>query len=301
MGFKYTAPATVVPAGANLWKYQSGSAGDIDLNTAASVTGINATLPASTVFSIWMRQVGLFFYNAWMYVSGNVQGIVGFTTQGGVRAFFGFNNQPTQERNSIAITSTYGGTWEARNSTTRQITTVDRTQFDTKVESNGAQNYTQSTQLTQSYLWQLRTLTVLVYQYAVDTVNTIFERITPNGNMVIALKKDGAGAGLDLATMALYQGAPQNEISVNNYKDYAYLQFATDKNGANNRMQVKARATLAAVEYNDVQQFAVLFDGKLQTNQVSALSGVDTTITGRIAIYDTTGALQGYLPVMLNP
>ena len=301
MGYSYTAPPTTVPAGANLWKYQSGSSGDIDLNTAASVTGINAPAPGGSTYNLWLRQLAGFFFSAFMYISGGVRGMVGFTSQGGSRAVVGYDNQGTGERNIIGITSAYAGYWEAIDNLVRATLTVDKTQFKSNVQSNSAQNYTQSTQLTQSYLFQLRTSNAIVYQYIVDTTNTILERITPNGNMVVGLKRDGAGAGLDLQTMALYQGTPQNEVSVNNFKDYAYLQFATDKNGANNRMQVKARATLATIEYNDVQLFAVLNDGKLQTNQVETSTGGDATITDRIPIYNTAGVLQGYIPVMVNP
>lgn len=301
MGYSYTAPPTTVPAGANLWKYQSGSSGDIDLNAAASVTGINAQLPANTAFTMWMRQVGAFFFSAWTYLSGTLQGIVGLSSIGGIRAIVGFIEQSSGHRNVLNIVSNFTSSWEASDNTVRGIMTFDKSQSDIKVEVNGIGTFTERKQLVQSIREDIKTTNVLIAFSTSDTTETVIQRNTTNGNMIMALRQDGAGAGADLATLVLYHGSPQDEISFVCFKDYALVQYATDKNGVNKRMQVKARATLATIEYNDVQLFAVLNDGKLQTNQVETSTGVDATITDRIPVYNTAGVLQGYIPVMVNP
>lgn len=300
MGYTYTPPPQA--AGVNeLWKFVSTAPTDnIELNNIVGVNGIRAPLPPNNKFNFIFSESGGFT-------------LAGFLYQDGSFTFL----------NSIGKLPNLGGGIVAQDINKISGLSIDPINFanriDARINNNSASKVLQptsntdtvtngTTTLTETRLATQKTTQLIVGGFprseeVLSLVNNYSRITTVNGVMALQLQQNGAGAGSDLAQLLLYylNAGVQDEVSCNTFKDYAYLQYATDYAGANNRMQVKARKDEASVEFNDVALFKIDKTGKIQSNQIEALSLVNPTVTKRVPFYDTMGALIGYIPLMVDP
>jgi hypothetical protein len=300
MGYIYTPPPQA--AGVDeLWRFKTSAPTDnIELNTTVGVQGIDAPLPADNRLR-WILSVisGLKSVGA-LFVSGTDTLFNGITLTP-LRIASVIARNATKTAGLIVDLTNYITQISSDSTTTLSNTITTQTSITDNVSN--ASNNLQCTSLTTQKTTQIFEGKLLVSEEVLSLVVNYMRLNTPNGVVGVQMKQDGAGAGADLAQLLLYylNGGVQDEVSCNTFKDYAYLQYATDYAGVNDRMQVKAYKDNASIEFNDIALFKIDKTGKIESNQAQALTLVNPTVTKRVPFYDTTGALIGYIPLMVDP
>lgn len=276
--------------GESLWKFVSGGGGLIDLKTAAGVTGIAATLPADTKMGLVLQDAGFMKQAIHAYFDAGVEvwysGILKLGAQ--IAAVTAYTNLMTQaQREWSAGKNEISG--HAALADKLYLLVIDELSLVETLGDTGTGNgaYRDMSETEQEL--NVQVALNVVSRLLLNVTNNRLEKFTANGAMFITQVENGGGGGAaDLIEMLLQDNGTGDNVSVSAYKDYAFLQYTDSPLGANDRMQVKARIDKMSVDFNDAIQFAVKKDGKIQTNQLTAVVPVivpDTTLT----LYDLAG------------
>lgn len=297
--FKPAQVSNAVTPSTNLWKYITGTAGDIELNDPAGVTGINAENPANTKLALFLSTLLGNAASASIYRDGNKLGYTG-VVQDVLKYNAGSVMQDivTGEYAESVVTNSFDvveGVYAAvADEVTREVNSFGFTLNVTDTVLNDAVEETRLNNLEEILLIVGGTT---VGRFYMDATDNRLEKLTANGAMYITQVEDGAGAGKDYMEMLLQSDSLDNAVSNGVVEDYALSQYADDPAGANNRMQIKTRIDRAAVEFNDAPQFAVLNDGKLLTNQFVAVVPVGAP-NGHIEVRDMAGTIVAKIPTV---
>lgn len=178
---------------AELWKFISGSSGDIDLKTASGVTGINAVNPQDGKLFLSNTKFGTDPVTGAAYINGDVIGGAGITQFGGVglyRALLFFANLVSGDVANRTATDNFQIQDNCNDGVKYSNVSQDKVSITKEVGDLTTLNRVQTNQSENSYVVRIQIANLDVLNFGADANGFIITdgtnqrfRITPLGNI----------------------------------------------------------------------------------------------------------------------